>query len=114
MVETDFNGIKIRERADFLSDLQDCVEGKAGDLTMHKWFAKCIKKWDYEGDPSDLESYQNLGMVAHKEVVSGFLTAYFQFREKPLLIDGGNGDGGVVDGDGGDAGTQPGENPATA
>ena len=111
-METDFNGIKIRDREAFINDLKACMEGTAEDVAMHKWMAKCIVKWGYEGDPSKEETYQELGMVAHKEVVGGFLTAYFHFRGKPILVGKEDEAGGVGDCDGGEQGRQPGVDPA--
>jgi hypothetical protein len=70
------NNVKAKEKKALNADIK--VYNDTNDTeVMYKWFVRFIVSWPYDGDPSDPESYGELGLEELMEVEDR-VTASFQ------------------------------------
>lgn len=73
--ELDMNGIKRKDMKAFNEDFKAAQDSNDDEL-LHKWLAKVIKRWPYALDPSDPESYMELGLADYREAAGRFGDAF--------------------------------------
>lgn len=96
----DLNGIK-RHEADAFEAAFNHAKDAQNDSGLFVWAAKIIKKWPFESDPSDPESYPALGLLDYAEAMARFGNAFQPLREATQkMVESGN-----AGNEGGTAGT---------
>ena len=64
-----------RERKRFRAEFKQATEADEEEL-LYPWFARFIKRWPYEGDPTDAKTYLDLKLSewveAQKRVTAAF------------------------------------------
>lgn len=71
----DLNMIKRRELPAMEADRQKAVDS-GDDAPLIAWLARTIKKWPYDSDPANIESYQDLGLLEYMEAMRRFGAAF--------------------------------------
>lgn len=76
----DMNGIKRKDMKAFNEDFKAAQETNDDEI-LHKWLAKVIKRWPHALDPSDPESYMELGLADYQEAAGRFGDAFRSFAQ---------------------------------